>query len=150
VEPAANCELAERLRLALAELGRATADMETSVADLRMPLEERPLEQALREQAAELGPAAGIAIGIRGRAPALPSLVAAHAHRIACEALTNAVRHSAASRIEVRLDGDERHLHLVVQDDGEHAPSAASGRQRPAFDARPREHARREPHDRPA
>jgi signal transduction histidine kinase len=88
--------------------------MEASLTDLRTPLETRPLERALRERAQELAPAAGVPITVHGRAPGVP----APAYRIACEALTNAVRHSGASRIDLRLDVDDRRLQIVVVDDG--------------------------------
>lgn len=43
-------------------------------------------------------------------------------YRIAQEALTNAVRHSAARRIELSLMADGRELHLSVVDDGRGLP----------------------------
>jgi signal transduction histidine kinase len=88
---------------ALVELRAATGDMDTSVAELREPLEGRAVAELLRERAAELGRASTAPIAVHGELPALPPLVATHAYRIAAEALTNAVRHGRAERIEVLL-----------------------------------------------
>jgi len=103
---------------ALTELGAAAADMDTSVAELRAPLEDRPVDDLLRRRARELEPAAGASIQVNGSLPALPPLVAVHALRIGSEALTNAVRHSGARRIEVQLAGGEDGCQIVVCDDG--------------------------------
>jgi two-component system sensor histidine kinase UhpB len=50
--------------------------------------------------------------------PAIDAEVELVVYRIAQEALTNAVRHSGASTIELRLDRTERGLSLLVADDG--------------------------------
>jgi signal transduction histidine kinase len=109
---------------ALAELRAATADMDTSVAELRAPLDGRPVDLLLRERARELGVASPARITVRGGLPDLPPLVATHAYRIAAEALTNAVRHSGAEHIEVVLDADRGAATIVVRDDGGGLPSA--------------------------
>lgn len=109
---------------AMSELRAATADMETSLSELRAPLVEgRRLDAVLRERAAELRPAAGGArIEVAGEAPRLPAFMAAHAYRIAGEALTNAVRHAEASTIRVGLDGRDGSLRITVVDDGRGMP----------------------------
>jgi signal transduction histidine kinase len=103
---------------ALTELGAAAADMDTSVAELRAPLDSRPVGELLRRRAEELGAAAGATVEVSGSLPALPPLVAVHAYRIACEAMTNAVRHSGAGRIAVRLVDGPEGCAVVVTDDG--------------------------------
>ncbi len=118
LEPQLRDAQAEVLDMALAELRAAAADMDTSVAELRAPLDGRPLDALLRERASELRAATPAAVVVRGALPALPPLVAAHAYRIAAEALTNAVRHAGARRIEVVL-GDGA---IVVRDDGAGLP----------------------------
>jgi signal transduction histidine kinase len=110
---------------ALAELRAATADMDTSVAELRAPLDGRPVDLLLRERARELQPASAARIEVTGGLPDLPPLVATHAYRIASEALTNAVRHSGATRIEVELHGGRDAASIVVRDDGAGLPDAA-------------------------
>lgn len=107
---------------ALDQLSAATGDMATSVAELREPLDGRPLEQIVAHRAQELAGATRARIDVNGKAPALPPLVAAHATRIAGEALTNAVRHAGARHIEVRLDGDPDTLRIIVRDDGQGLP----------------------------
>jgi signal transduction histidine kinase len=107
---------------ALTELGAAAADMDTSVAELRAPLDSRPVDDLLRQRAAELG-ATGASIEVAGSLPQLPPLVAVHTYRIASEALTNAVRHSGAERIEVRFSDGAEGCTIVVCDDGVGIPA---------------------------
>ena len=109
---------------ALTELRAATADMDTSVAELRAPLDGRPVDLLLRERARELSVASSAQITVHGGLPDLPPLVATHAYRITAEALTNAVRHSGATHIDVELSADRAHASLVVRDDGTGLPSA--------------------------
>ena len=109
---------------ALTELRAATADMDTSVAELRAPLEGRPVDLLLRERARELSVASQAKITVHGGLPDLPPLVATHAYRIAAEALTNAVRHSGASFIDVELNADRERASVVVRDDGTGLPDA--------------------------
>ncbi|HMJ32937.1 MAG TPA: ATP-binding protein [Baekduia sp.] len=103
---------------ALSELRAATADMETSVAELRTPLDGRPVDELLRERAAELTLSGLARIDVLGRLPLLPPLVAAHAYRIAAEALTNAVRHAACTKITVTLGDAPEGARLEIADDG--------------------------------
>jgi len=118
----ANREIVDH---ALTELRAATADMDTSVAELRAPLDGRPVDLLLRERARELEVASSAAIVVRGGLPDLPPLVTTHAYRIAAEALTNAVRHADAERIEVELSADREHATIVVRDDGSGLPDEA-------------------------
>jgi signal transduction histidine kinase len=80
----------------------------------------------LRKHVEVLRRVSGQAIDLRvGELPRLSAEAAAQVLRIAQEALGNAVRHSGARRIKVRLD-DRR---LVVADDGRgFDPSAVRGR----------------------
>ena len=118
--------------------------METSVAELRTPLDGRPVDVLLRERAAELSQTGVARIDVTGRLPALPPLVAAHTYRIAAEALTNAVRHAGCSAISVTLDGAPDAVTLTIADDGVGMPAEPRpGRPRPALDARPRRDDRR-------
>ncbi|HEX5923770.1 MAG TPA: ATP-binding protein [Baekduia sp.] len=103
---------------AVGELRAATSDMETSVAELRTPLDGRPVDVLLRERAAELSQTGVARINVTGRLPALPPLVAAHTYRIAAEALTNAVRHAGCSSISVTLDNAPGTVTLTIADDG--------------------------------
>jgi signal transduction histidine kinase len=108
---------------AAVELESAGSDMDTSLAELRSPLEGRPLEEALRERAAELAPQGEPCIQIHGTAPRLPPLVGAHVYRIAAEAITNALRHADASTIDVAIEAADGRLRLSVRDDGRGLPA---------------------------
>ena len=107
---------------ALRELRAAGGDMDTSVAELRTPLEGRPVERMLRERAAELAPASDAEIAVRGTVGELPAHIAAHAYRIGAEALTNAVRHGGARRIDVALSRNGTSATIDVSDDGRGIP----------------------------
>jgi signal transduction histidine kinase len=54
----------------------------------------------------------------QGAVPKVDDRVATSMYRIAQEALTNVVRHSAASRVDVALRAEEGVLSLTVEDDG--------------------------------
>lgn len=108
---------------ALSELRAAGADMDTSVAELRMPLEGRSVERLLGERAAELAPITDAAIRVRGSVGELPAHVAAHAYRIGAEALTNAVRHGSAKHVDVVLSRNGSTAMIEVRDDGRGLPT---------------------------
>ena len=48
-------------------------------------------------------------------------------YRIAQEAVNNIAKHSDASRVAVQLNGDQRHVHLRITDDGTGFDAAALG-----------------------
>jgi signal transduction histidine kinase len=48
-------------------------------------------------------------------------------YRVAQEALTNVLRHAAASQVTIRLTGADRGALLVVRDDGHGLPEAMRG-----------------------
>jgi signal transduction histidine kinase len=114
---------AELVGHALAELRSAGADMDTSVAELRTPLEGRPVERLLAERAAELGRASDARMTVSGTVGELPAHIAAHAYRIAAEALTNAVRHGNASHIAVVMSRNGSSASIEVCDDGRGLPA---------------------------
>lgn len=107
---------------ALAELRAASADIETSLTELRSPLDEHGLGEGLRKRAAELERLSGVRIEVAGDAPDLSPTVAAHAFRVVGEAVTNAVRHAGAELVRVRLDGAGGRLRAEVIDDGRGFP----------------------------
>ncbi|HVL31279.1 MAG TPA: ATP-binding protein [Solirubrobacteraceae bacterium] len=113
---------AELVGHALAELRAAGADMDTSVAELRTPLEGRSVERMLGERAAELARVSDAQITVSGSVGELPAHVAAHAYRIGAEALTNAVRHGDASQIAVVLSRNGSTAKIEVADDGRGIP----------------------------
>lgn len=104
------------------ELESAAAEMDTSLAELRSPLEGRPLHEALRARAFELAPDGRPRIAVHGSAPALPPLVGAHVYRIGSEAITNALRHGDATTIDVKLETFDAQFRMRVLDDGRGLP----------------------------
>jgi signal transduction histidine kinase len=52
-----------------------------------------------------------------------PHRIANHVYRIAQEAVTNAVRHGKAKKIEIQLHQNSRGLHLEVRDNGKGMPA---------------------------
>jgi signal transduction histidine kinase len=107
-----------RLEQAVVELESAGAEMDTTLAGLRSPLEGRPLHEALARRAAELTVPGGPQVRVSGAAGPLPEPLATHAYRIGVEALTNAVRHAGATSVHARIDGHAKTLVLDVCDDG--------------------------------
>ena len=112
---------------AVVELESAASDMDTSLAELRSPLEGRRLHEALGARAAELSADRGPSIAVHGAAPALPPLVGAHLYRIACEAIINALRHAGARTIDVHLGARASRLSLRISDDGQGIPPEHRG-----------------------
>ena len=80
---------------------------------------------ALRARAEELAHQDGPQIEVSGEAPDLSALVGAHAYRIASEALTNALRHADATRIDITLSRPPGALRVSVRDDGRGLPEQA-------------------------
>jgi len=107
---------------ALAELRAASADIETSLTELRTPLGEHGLAEGLRQRAAELERLSGVGIEVVGDIPELPPTLAAHAFRVVGEAVTNAVRHAGAGVVRVRLEAADGRLRAEVTDDGRGFP----------------------------
>ncbi|MGH2762671.1 MAG: sensor histidine kinase [Thermoleophilaceae bacterium] len=106
----------------LRELRGAAADLETSVSELDTALEGRSLDEALRVRCRELVTPDGPRVAVSGGADGLPAFVEAHAYRVASEAIGNALRHAAATRIDVGLRVNRGRLHVQVVDDGRGMP----------------------------
>ncbi len=105
----------------VSELARdAMAELRSVVFELRPgSLESEGLATVLRKHVDVLQRVSGQTIDLRVcDVPRLAPGPATQVLRIAQEALGNAVRHSGADRIEVRLRGEEEHLVLSVTDDG--------------------------------
>jgi signal transduction histidine kinase len=66
-------------------------------------------------------------VSVGGAARPLPEPVEKNLLRVGQEALTNAVRHSGAARVRVRLDYDADRVRLGVSDDGRGFDPRADG-----------------------
>ncbi|MEJ2887034.1 sensor histidine kinase [Actinomycetospora aeridis] len=106
------------LAQAVTDVGTLLADVRRLVHDLRPPaLDELGLLGALRAQARKLS-GDGLEITVDGDAGDLTAAVEVAAFRIASEAVTNVVRHAAATRTTVTLDRRPGRLVVTVADDG--------------------------------
>jgi signal transduction histidine kinase len=103
------------------ELAReALAELRSLILGLRPPeLERDGLHEALRKEIEMLERIHGVEIALRGNGGSsgdgerdLAVL------RIAHEAVNNSIRHAGAAHIVVRLESDDRRVHLEVADDG--------------------------------
>ena len=125
----ANAELTETLR------GTATFT-KSAMWELR-----RPIDVGQIFEGDQLGPVLRAHVGtfntitsipteleIEGAEPALPVEVRARLFSIAHNALTNAFRHSAATRVCVRLQFSDQTLGLTVSDDGAGLPDGYESR----------------------
>jgi signal transduction histidine kinase len=117
---------------ALAELDAATAETAAAIDDIRELA--RGVHPAILTDSG-LGPALE---SLAGRAPLpvvvtdeldrrLPSSVEATAYFVAAEALTNAIKHAGAIRVDLRTWLADDQLHLSVHDDGRGGADATNG-----------------------
>ncbi|MCX6901434.1 MAG: sensor histidine kinase [Verrucomicrobia bacterium] len=129
-------ELARKsLELALAVVRHTHEEARRSVWDLRsVALEQGGLVEALPQlAAADHATRHKVEVITTGQTRRLPALVETNLMRIAQEAVTNAIKHSSCSRIEVNLDYGQREVTLCVRDNGrgfdpEKVMPASSGR----------------------
>ncbi|GAA1641815.1 histidine kinase [Saccharothrix algeriensis] len=104
--------------------GQATEELRATVALLRQPAEQAARTPAgglaLLARLAAATSAAGLPATVRvhgARAP-VPAVVDATAYRIVQEALTNAVRHARATRVDVEVRHLPGRIEITVRDDG--------------------------------
>lgn len=115
--PELQADLAEAQEIARAGL----QDVRRVVTRLRPDtLEDLGLVSALRALARRLSDQTGVPIvhELDPHLPALDQQAELVVYRIAQEAITNAVRHAGASRIDLRVGCDDAGVTLVISDDG--------------------------------
>jgi signal transduction histidine kinase len=122
-DPAAADALLAKLK---EETQSAITGIRRIVYDLRPPaLDELGLVGALREEGSRFAANGGplvVSVECGEELPPLPAAVEVAAYRIALEAITNAARHSGASRCVVRIASNGG-LDVEVRDDGRGLPA---------------------------
>jgi NarL family two-component system sensor histidine kinase LiaS len=114
---AGGCER-DAIDAAAAAIERAKHDLAELIHELQ-PLATRPLEDALRELVAThpTGTPPAVRLALEPLPEATPAATEA-LHRIAREALANAVRHAGAHHVVLRASAEGEAIRLVVEDDG--------------------------------
>jgi signal transduction histidine kinase len=115
--------LVPALDAAVDEVVAAITDLRTIAAGLRPPR----LDQGLRAALADLARGAGVPVALDAAAHRAPPEVEAAAYYVACEALTNAVKHASATQVQLRTDQRDGVLRLLVADDGVGGAAANGG-----------------------
>jgi signal transduction histidine kinase len=118
----------EALEVIEVEASRTLAEMRAMVRVLR---NEESVDYAPQPGVADLERLSGaspagprVEVRVSGDLAALPAAIDAAVFRIAQEAVTNALRHARnATVIDVRVEGDEASVSLVVRDDGDPGPA---------------------------
>jgi PAS domain S-box-containing protein len=98
----------------------ALAQMRTMLLELRGErFEDVPLRQLLQNLVETAESRARVDVGLRITGePLIPRSLHVTLYRVAQEALNNVVRHSQATRATVELQAEERHISLLIHDDG--------------------------------
>jgi signal transduction histidine kinase len=115
--------LAPSLDAAVEEVAAAVADLRTIAAGVRPPRLDDGLAAALRE----LARTAPLPVTVDASVGRVSPSIEAAAYFVACEGLTNAVKHASASRVELRAVQENGTLHLSVADDGLGGATARRG-----------------------
>jgi signal transduction histidine kinase len=118
--PGLSPEVRSRLGVARNMVSFTRHEVQNAVWDMETPLlEGTDLGEALRKLSALIGPGtAEVAIMTSGQPTQLSPSTKHHLLRIAQEAITNAVRHAAASMITMTLEYQPDRVSLSITDDG--------------------------------
>ncbi|GAA3631107.1 hypothetical protein GCM10022223_56380 [Kineosporia mesophila] len=108
---------AEQLKLALGELREIAAGLHPSVLD----------QVGLAEAVRRIGAAQPVTVEVDLPERGLPMAAQVAGYFVAAEAITNAVRHASASRIDVRGADTGNTLRLTIEDDGRGGADLAAG-----------------------
>ena len=100
-----------RIRL---EVAQAISDLRTLAAGVRPPA----LDDGLGVALSDLARTVPVPTEVQIADEPLPPTVEEAAYFVACEALTNSVKHASASRVRIAADRVDGVLQLVVADDG--------------------------------
>jgi len=118
--PACPPEVKNGLAVALSMVAFSRNEVRHTVQNLHSPmLDSADLGTALKQIATQIAPSPDYAkITINGAIRSLSSTVEHHLLRIAQEAITNAVKHASASRLEVVLAFEAAAVQLTIRDNG--------------------------------
>ena len=133
--PEAPGEAAKHLAIAHEVARGSLAEARRSIWNMRsQALENRSLADALKEVVEQVrrGDTPVTEFEVAGRTRRLSAALENTLLRVGQEAITNALRHSGAARVKVRLEFAERSVRLRVEDDGkgfdpEHPPASEGG-----------------------
>jgi signal transduction histidine kinase len=99
---------------AVDEIGYAISDLRQLAAGIRPAR----LDEGLAAALSDLARSAPMTVEIHAEGERLPSSIEAAAYFVACEALTNVVKHASASRAAITTQRKDDLLVISVQDDG--------------------------------
>jgi signal transduction histidine kinase len=111
------------LDAAVDEVTAAIADLRTIAAGVRPPR----LDEGLAAALADLARGATVPVEVSATEDRAPPEVEAAAYFVACEALTNALKHASPTRVVVETARADGVLRLVVADDGVGGAEAGGG-----------------------
>jgi signal transduction histidine kinase len=111
------------LDAAVDEVAGAIADLRTIAAGVRPPR----LDEGLAAALADLARGCAVPVDVVATADRAPPEVEAAAYFVACEALTNAVKHASPTRVVMHTSREDGVLRLLVSDDGIGGAAQTSG-----------------------
>jgi signal transduction histidine kinase len=111
------------LDAAVNEVTAAIADLRTIAAGVRPPR----LDEGLAAALADLARGATVPVEVSATEDRAPPEVEAAAYFVACEALTNAVKHASPTRVVVETARTDGVLRLLVADDGVGGAATSGG-----------------------
>ncbi|MGZ4393044.1 MAG: sensor histidine kinase [Gaiellaceae bacterium] len=106
--------LGPALDAAVDEVGAAVGDLRTIAAGVRPPRLDDGLAAALHD----LARSAPVPVDVEASIGRIAASIEAAAYFVACEGLTNAVKHAAATKVQLRAFFDNGSLRVTVSDDG--------------------------------
>ena len=120
-DAAENEPIRKQLDVALNMVRRSHNEAKRSVTTIESAIDSGPsIAESLKQVAEKLSSGRPLAIysSSEGQARRIPKPVAETMFRVGQEAIYNCIRHSGASRIDIRLDVQRSEAQLIVQDNG--------------------------------
>jgi len=111
------------LDAAVDEVAGAIADLRTIAAGVRPPR----LDEGLAAALADLARGSAVPVDVVASPDRAPPEIEAAAYFVACEALTNAIKHASPTRVAVRTSREDGVLRVLVSDDGVGGAHPTSG-----------------------